>query len=122
MLDSGLLLVTGPRKVNGVLLKRTMQTMTIATSAKADVSGVDVSKIDDSYFKRGKPAKLRTGQKASEREWYNDGYKKVKPEQDQIEMQEAVDKAVKWTDPLMKKYLKCAFALSKKSVPHNMKF
>merc|ERR1711865_1361989 len=51
-LESGLLLVTGPYKINGVPLRRVNQTYVIGTSTKVDVSGVDVSKIDDSYFSR----------------------------------------------------------------------
>lgn len=51
-LKSGLLLVTGPFKVNGVPLKRVNQAYVIPTSTKVDVKGVDASKVDDEYFRR----------------------------------------------------------------------
>ena len=56
-LPSGLLLVTGPYKVNGVPLKRVNQVYTITTSTKVSITGADVSKIDDNLFKKDKKAK-----------------------------------------------------------------
>ena len=56
-LTSGLLLVTGPYKVNGVPLKRVNQAYTLTTSTKVDLKGVDVSKIDDALFKKEKRTK-----------------------------------------------------------------
>ena len=45
-------LATGPYKINGVPIRRLNQAYVIATSTKIDVSGVDVSKINDDFFKR----------------------------------------------------------------------
>merc|ERR1712195_139078 len=55
-LKSGLLLVTGPYKINGVPLKRVNPTYVIATSTKVDVSGVSkmMKNFDDEYFSRSK--------------------------------------------------------------------
>ena len=69
-LPSGLLLVTGPYKVNGVPLKRVNQVYTMTTSTKVDLKGVDVSKIDDTLFKKEKQAK-----KAGEEKFFAEGAK-----------------------------------------------
>merc|ERR1712085_10368 len=53
-LESGLLLVSGPYKINGVPLRRVNQSYVIATSTNVDVSGVDVSSFVDAYFSRPK--------------------------------------------------------------------
>jgi large subunit ribosomal protein L6e len=56
LLESGLLLVSGPYKINGVPLRRINPAYVIATSTKIDVSSVDVSSINDDYFSRSRDA------------------------------------------------------------------
>ena len=69
-LPSGLLLVTGPYKVNGVPLKRVNQAYTLTTSTKVDLKGVDAAKITDATFKKEKKAK-----KAGESKFFNEAAK-----------------------------------------------
>merc|ERR1719408_1101639 len=59
-LDSGLLLVTGPMKVNGVPLRRGNQRYVIATSTNVALGKLDVAKFDDKYFKRTKESKTKS--------------------------------------------------------------
>ena len=51
-LKSGLLLVTGPFKINGVPLKRINQVYVIPTSTKVDISKAKVDDINDEFFAR----------------------------------------------------------------------
>ena len=69
-LPSGLLLVTGPYKVNGVPLKRVNQAYTLTTSTKVEIKGADFSKIDDALFKKEKTAK-----KAGESKFFSEASK-----------------------------------------------
>jgi len=73
-LPQGVLLVTGPFKVNGVPLRRVNARYVIATSQKVDLAGVDEKKIEeasaDKYFtsdkaekKKGEEAFFKQGEK-----------------------------------------------------------
>lgn len=62
-LENGVLLVTGPFKINGVPLRRVNSRYVIATSTSVDLEGVDVGKFDDKYFAREKEAKKTREQK-----------------------------------------------------------
>jgi large subunit ribosomal protein L6e len=50
-LASGLLLVTGPHKINGVPLRRVNPAYVIATSTTVPLDGVNVANVDDKYFR-----------------------------------------------------------------------
>merc|ERR1711998_665335 len=56
-LDSGLCLITGPFKVNGIPLRRVPQSYVIGTSTVVDVSGVEIPAVNDALFKKPKSAK-----------------------------------------------------------------
>merc|ERR1712188_187044 len=59
-MESGLLLVTGPYKVNGVPLRRVTQSYVIATKTTVDVSKVAVpASVTDALFKKAKTAKKK---------------------------------------------------------------
>jgi large subunit ribosomal protein L6e len=120
-LESGLLLVTGPYKINGVPLRRVNQAYVIATSTKVDVSGADVSKIDDAYF-----ARVKSDSAEGEEEFFaNDAAKPAvvsdQRKADQKKVDAAILKAVEST-PLMKNYLGSNFSLKKHDRPHEMIF
>ena len=66
-LEQGVLLVTGPFKVNGVPIRRVNARYVIATSQKIDLAGVDSAKLEEissaKYFAREK------GDKPHEMNW-----------------------------------------------------
>lgn len=73
-LDQGVLLVTGPFKINGVPLRRVNARYVIATSTTVDVSSVDSKVIEkvgaEGYFTAGKDKK-----KAGEEAFFKQGEK-----------------------------------------------
>ncbi|KAJ3092927.1 hypothetical protein HK102_000470 [Quaeritorhiza haematococci] len=121
-LQSGLLLVTGPYKINGVPLRRINQAYVIATSTKVDISKVKIPEnINDEYFKKEKESK----KKATEEALFQQSLPKKETSAQRIKDQKSVDagilKAVKAV-PLLKAYLNASFALSKGQYPHAIKF
>ena len=117
-LESGLLLVTGPYKINGVPLRRINQAYVISTSTKIQVPSVDIT---DEFFARTKTA----SNKGSE-EFFGDDSQKKAPVSDarkaaQAKVDGAVMKAVN-ACPTLKAYLNAKFSLTKNDRPHEMSF
>jgi len=105
-LDSGLLLVTGPYKINGVPLRRVNQAYVIATSTSVDVKGVNVNDVNDAYFKH----EAKSDEKISA---------------NKVAVQKAVDAQVVASVAsvqLLSTYLSKPFSLTKGQYPHNLKF
>ncbi|KAG9397635.1 60S ribosomal protein L6E [Carpediemonas membranifera] len=101
-LDSGLLLVTGPHKVNGVPLRRVNQRYVIGTSTSIDVSKVDLSNVSEEWFKHSEtvlPALAET----------------------QKTLDATLLAEIKKVDS-MKAYMKSKFSLKKGDRPHDMVF
>lgn len=142
-LESGLLLVTGPYKINGVPLRRVNQAYVIATSTKIELGDYKVrtrshfcsqmtysgwplqtdAKINDSYFSKSEKKRTRS----AEDEFFEDGKPKEKeafPESkaaDQREVDKVVLTAVKKTEYLAK-YLNASWGLSNGEYPHQLVF
>ena len=124
-LPSGLLLVTGPYKINGVPLRRVNQAYVIATSTKVDVSGVNVASIDDTYFAKHKQRK----QKNSQDMFFERSNELT--EEDKKRISEKKSKQVEFDKPLignikkvelLGKYLTTRFTLRDNQKPHEMRF
>merc|ERR1712151_1074511 len=119
-LNSGLLLVTGPYKVNGVPLKRVNQAYTIATRTKVNVNAAIslVEKMDEKTFFQVNDVERKS--------FFEDVAEKSKrvPEERKT-LQKNVDTkvldVVKST-PHMRQYLANRFALKNGDRPHSMKY
>ncbi|KAJ4481649.1 60S ribosomal protein L6 [Lentinula edodes] len=123
-LESGLLLVSGPYKVNGVPLRRVNQAYVIATSTKVELEGIKLSEeLNDAYF--AKPSSK--GAKSAEEEFFEEGKPKEKEAfpATKAALQKEVDStlitAIKKTENLVK-YLRSTWGLSKGQYPHQMAF
>ncbi|KAI1759745.1 ribosomal protein L6e-domain-containing protein [Hypoxylon sp. FL1150] len=125
-LDQGVLLVTGPFKINGVPLRRVNSRYVIATSYQVELKGIDESKIEEvaqaQYFVRDKAK-----DKASEEAFFKQGEKPQKKEisSSRAADQKAIDKAlianIKKVE-LLPSYLASSFSLRKGDKPHEMQW
>ena len=126
-LASGLLLVTGPYKVNGVPLRRINQAYVVPTSTTVSLAGVDVSKVDDAYFARRKVAQPK--QKADESKFFQaeqhlteEDKKAIKERRtNQGTFDNALVANIKKVEHL-KGYLAKRFSLRSGQFPHLLKF
>lgn len=125
VLESGLLLVTGPFKINACPLRRISQNFVIATSTKLDISGVKLpTNINDKYFKRNRqkrPKKVEGDIFSTKKEVY-------KPSDQRKADQQVVDKEIIGVirkHPEKKHlfmYLSAMFGLRSSQYPHRMIF
>ena len=127
-LGTGLLLVTGPLKLNGCPLRRINQRYLLTTSTKLDISSVKVDdKINDEYFRR---IKADSGKKTAKKDGdiFEAKKEEYKPSEQRKADQQTVDKQIlaviaKHPEaPMLKAYLKHTFSLSKGQFPHQMVF
>lgn len=121
-LPSGLLLVTGPYKINGVPLRRVNQSFVIATSTKIDISKVKIDdKFNDDYFRRPK----KETKKKTETEFFASETKKKEIAPARVTDQQAFDKpileVIKKTE-FLSQYLASKFTLTLHQNPHELKF
>jgi len=123
-LASGLLLVTGPFKVNGVPLRRLNQAYVLATSTRVSLDGVEVAeRINDAYFARvGDSSASGTD---AEGEFFAAEKKTVAIAQGRKDDQKAVDSALLKNVakvPALRAYLNAKFSLRNGDAPHEMAF
>lgn len=145
-LAQGVLLVTGPFKVNGVPLRRVNARYVIATSTKVDISGIDSSVVEkvggDAYFAREKKSKAKGEEaffKQGEKPEVRLSHQKTDcdmPNTDTLpqakkvasgraEDQKTVDRAILASlkkEPFLISYLGSTFSLRSGDKPHEMVF
>ena len=118
--ESGLLLVTGPYKYNGVPLKRVNAAYVLPTNTKLKVNEKVGESIKDDFFKR-----VKIDVKDEKDFFVEDKVKKERVTEERKKAQNEVDTEVKKAVdevPMMKEYLRNRFALKNGDKPHLMKF
>jgi large subunit ribosomal protein L6e len=119
-LETGLLLVTGPYKYNGVPLKRVNAAYVLPTNTSVKVDGKVAEKINDAFFKR-----VEISREKKEDFFVEDKAKKERVTKERTDAQNEIDTVVKKAVdgvPMMKEYLRNRFALKDGDKPHLMKF
>merc|ERR1711874_330168 len=125
-LDSGLLLVTGPYKLNGVPLKRVNPAYVLPTSSRLNVANVDVNSVDDAWFSKSKAVAGKKG----EAEFFADNAELSAEEKERMNkkrnLQKDVDtkvlEVVKSQDAMFAGYLRTRFSLRNNMRFHEMSF
>eukprot|EP00798_Chlamydomonas_sp_ICE-L_P029757 gene29757-5174_t len=122
-LPSGLLLISGPFKINGVPARRVNQAYVIATSTKVTLPALDLTKFNDAYFKS---AEAKKGKKDEEK-FFEGAFlcvlKKTELSADYVANQKTLDAALLAAlSPELKGYLGSRFSLKDGDRPHLMKF
>ena len=119
-LETGLLLVTGPYKYNGVPLKRVNAAYVLPTNTSVKIDGKVAEKINDEFFKR-----VEISREKKEDFFVEDKAKKERVTKERTDAQNEIDTVVKKAVdgvPMMKEYLRNRFALKDGDKPHLMKF
>ncbi|GAA0155108.1 ribosomal protein [Lithospermum erythrorhizon] len=121
-LSSGLLLVTGPFKINGVPLRRVNQAYVIATSTKVDIATVNVDKFDDKYFAKKVEKKKTKGEgEFFEADKEEKNVLPTEKKDDQKAVDASLIKAIE-SVPELKAYLGARFSLKSGMKPHELVF
>jgi large subunit ribosomal protein L6e len=119
-LETGLLLVTGPYKYNGVPLKRVNAAYVLPTNTKLTIDAKVADEIKNEFFKRVEIARKEEkdffADEKTKKERITDERKNAQNKVD-TEVKKAVDAV-----PMMKEYLRNRFALKSGDKPHLMKF
>jgi len=124
-LSSGLLLVTGPFRINRCPMRRINQIYCIATKTKVDISGVAVpDHVNDEYFRRKKAKKVRHGEGEifeQKKETYTVSEQR---KTDQVNVDKQLLAAIKKNPEkkLLCQYLASSFSIRKGMFPHKMNF
>jgi len=119
-LESGLLLVTGPYKYNGVPLKRVNAAYVLPTNTKLEIDAKVGESIKDDFFK-----KVDLDIKKEEDFIPKEDAKRARVTEERKKAQNDIDTKVKGAVdkvPMMKEYLRNRFALKSGDKPHLMKF
>jgi len=122
-LTSGLLLVTGPFKINGVPMRRVNQKFVLVTSTKLDLPKVNIpERVDDKYFVR---LELNASDNNDKSEIFQTKKSVYTASSIRKEDQKIVDSAVIAAAkkvPYMVNYLGANFSLQNGQAPHELKF
>lgn len=128
-LDQGVLLVTGPFKVNGVPLRRVNARYVIATSTTVPLDGLDSATIEKvgkpEYFARDKKADKKGSEEAFFKQGEGKSGEKKEVSQDRAQDQKKVDEGILKAigkEKMLKEYLGAQWSLRKGDRPHEMVF